>query len=320
MSDRSAPISCTLFMTDRCNFKCLGCRRNLVGVETSGDMTVATVKKLLSLYPSIRSFSVSGQGEPTLCSGFVDVVDFLKREGKHVGVVTNGTNPETLLSLTCQPDYTSISLYGYDNESYLTYTGVAAYDTVTDGFKRLKGKLGSVGFSYIVTRENYSQLDNLLALCDKLEPDFLHLVNYLASTPENREVERMITVKDAKIIDYLEKVCAGRAYVKVKPIFVDLDSPAFRCSSYAWKINLDGDGNIGGCQRQVPPSARFGNIFQDEDPYNSSEMRRLRRMIRQKSHPHAECRLCFGRWAPPMGRFAELKGRVRAVWMRVMET
>jgi len=83
-----------------------------LGVETSNDMTKATVKKLLSIYPSIRSFSISGQGEPTLCLGFVDIVDFLKQEGKNVGVITNGTNPEKLLSLTCQPDYTSISLYG----------------------------------------------------------------------------------------------------------------------------------------------------------------------------------------------------------------
>jgi len=317
VSDKSAPSSCTLFMTNRCNFKCLGCRRSVVGVETSNDMTAATVKKLLSLYPSIRSFSVSGQGEPTLCAGFIDVVDFLKQEGKYVGVATNGTNPEKLLSLTCQPDYTSISLYGYDNQSYLAYTGVAACDTVIESFLKLKDKLRNVGFSWIITRENYRQLDNLLPLCDKLEPDFLYLVNYIASTPEKEEVERILTVKDTEIIDYLKKVCAGRAYVKVKPVFVDFDSPVFRCSSYAWKINLDGNGNIGGCQRQIPPNARFGNVFRDEDPYNSAEMCRLRRMMRQKRHPHTECRLCFGSWVPAVGRFAELRKGIRAISMTV---
>jgi radical SAM protein with 4Fe4S-binding SPASM domain len=280
-------------------------------------MTVATVKKLLSIYPSIRFFSLSGQGEPTLCDGFVDVVNFLKQKGKHVEVVTNGTNPEKLLSLVFEPDSISISLYGYDDKSYLAYTGAPAYSKVIEGYLKLRDKLRNVGFSWIVTRENYRQLDHLLPLCDRLQPAFLHLVNYIASSHEGREIERIITVKDTEIADYLEDVCAGRTYVKVKPILVDFDNPQYHCTSYARKINVDGDGNIGGCQRQVPPSSHFGNIFRDEDPYNSPEMRRLRRIAQQRRHPHAECHLCFGSWASTAGRFTELKDSIRSILTRL---
>jgi len=44
-------------------------------------------------------------------------------------------------------------------------------------------------------------------------------------------------------------------------------------------INLDGDGNIGGCQRQIPPDTSFGNIFTDKDPYNSLEMRKCEKLM-----------------------------------------
>jgi len=71
---RIAPTSCTLFMTDKCNFKCLGCYRSVIRVKESKEMTLATVQKVLSLYPSINSFCVAGLGEPTLCSNFVDIL------------------------------------------------------------------------------------------------------------------------------------------------------------------------------------------------------------------------------------------------------
>ena len=61
---------------------------------------------------------------------------------------------------------------------------------------------------------------------------------------------------------------------------------------------MDGDGNIGGCQRQIPPDASFGNIFTDKDPYNSLKMRESREHVHNKTYPHKECRFCFGNWGP----------------------
>jgi MoaA/NifB/PqqE/SkfB family radical SAM enzyme len=305
-------------MTDKCNFKCLGCRRNIVGVNAAKEMSLTTVQKLLSTYPSIRSFSVAGQGEPTLCSNFVEIVDFLKEKANHVGVITNGTDPEMILSLKTQPDYVSISLYGDGNADYLAYVGVAAFDSVINNYRKLKNRLKCVGFSYIVTRENYRSLEKILQLCDKLEPDFLHLVNYLASMPRAEEVQKIITVKDREIIEYIDSACAKRAYVRTKPVYIDFDSPLFRCRSYSYKINLDGEGNVGGCLRQVPPAECFGNIFRDEDPFNSLEMRRLRRLMQQNKHPHMECSLCFGSCSPETGACEKLMNYIRAIGSRAI--
>ena len=295
----SIPHSCSLYMTDRCNFKSPGCYRSVIGIKESKEMTLATVQKLLSLYPSLDAFIVAGLGEPTLCPNFVDIVNFLKKNGKFVGVITNGTNLKKLLALSYEPNYISISLKGYDNESYLANTGVDAFDTVIKTFSKSKSRFKNVGFSYILNRTKYKDLDKVLPLCDDLKPDFLHLTNYLVYDPSvPEEVWKIITVKDSEIIDYINEVCAERDYIRLKPVYVDFDNPKFYCRSYDYKINLDGDGNIGGCQRQIPPDASFGNIFTDKDPYNSLKMRESREHVHNKTYPHKECRFCFGNWGP----------------------
>jgi len=299
MKNRRAPTNCSLFMTERRNFKGSTFYRSITDVKESKEMTLATVQRVLSLYPSINSFLVAGLGEPTLCSDFVDIVDFLKRNGKFVEIVTHGTNSDKLSALAYEPNYLSISLKGYDNKSYLDYTGVAAYDKVIETFLKLKARIKNVGFSYVLDRTNYRDLDKVLPLCDSLRPDFLYLTNYLVYDPVTTdEVQKIITVKDTDIINYINEMCAERDYIKLKPVYVDFENPKFNCNSYNYMINLDGWGNIGGCQWQIPPDASFGNIFKDKDPYNSLKMRKCRYLVLIKSYAHRECRFCFETWRP----------------------
>jgi GT2 family glycosyltransferase/organic radical activating enzyme len=291
------PHSCSLYMTDRCNLKCMGCYRNVIGINKSNEMKLDTVKKLLALYPHIDSFCVAGLGEPTLCPNFVEIIDFLKKNRKYVGIITNGTNFDKFYNLAYEPDYISISLKGYNNKSYLFNCGVKTFAQVIENYLKLKSKFENVGFSYILSKSNYKDLEELLPLCDKLKPNFLDLTNYLVYNPNVlSEVKKIITIEDAEIIGYINKIFEGREYVRTKPIYINLGKPSFNCKSYDYTINLDGEGNIGGCQRQIPPNIIFGNIFRGKDPYNSSEILKLRDLVHNKSYPHKECRYCFGNW------------------------
>ncbi len=298
LQKKSAPRSCTLYMTDTCNLRCGGCSRQAVGVKRVKEMKLDTVQRMVSLYPSVSSYCIAGFGEPTLCSDFVRIVDFLKMKMKYVGIITNGTHLDKLLSLQFAPDYISISLYGFDNESYAAYCGVPVFDQVMGNFIVLKERYKNVGFSYIVNRETYTSLDKILSVCDSLNPRFVHLLNYLVYDPMNEEETRkIITVKDRDIIGRIDELCENRKYVALKPYYVDLDDPKLHCNSYNDVINLDGDGNIGGCQRKIQPDTRFGNIFKEEDPFNSPEMRRLRDKLKAGCYAHDECKTCFAHWA-----------------------
>jgi MoaA/NifB/PqqE/SkfB family radical SAM enzyme/GT2 family glycosyltransferase len=277
---RSKPKSATLFLTERCNFSCEGCRRQHIGINKSKDMTLLTVQRLLSLYPAIERFCIAGQGEPTLCANFLEIADHLIKIGKSVSIVTNGTNPFKILALSYEPDSISISLYGSNRQQYISYTGSDFFEDIVDSFKKLSGRFKNVGISFIVNKANYGELDGILSLCDEIKPAFVDLHNYLAYDPDNKdETSKIITTQDTEIVDYINSVCNGRGYRINKPIFIDLEKQKLLCRSYSYLINLDGSGNIGGCQRQVTPNPEFGNIFNELDPYNSINMTKLRKKM-----------------------------------------
>jgi glycosyltransferase involved in cell wall biosynthesis/MoaA/NifB/PqqE/SkfB family radical SAM enzyme len=295
-SSHAVPTQCTLFMTDRCNFRCTGCSRAVLGVRTFRDMEVTTVQKLLSIYPSIQAFCVAGLGEPTLSSHFTSILNALMAQGKYIGLITNGTNIEPILELQHDPGYISISLYGYDEESYIRHTQVNMFEKIITNYAILRERFEQVGFSYILTTENYHQLPKILAFCDTLHPSFLNLVNYLVYDPTNNsELHKIISVADLDIIQFIEHTCQDKEYLRTKPIYLDSDTREFGCKSYMYLINLDGDGNIGGCQRQIPPSEEFGNVFRDRDPFNTDTVQNIRNGIHRNAYPHQNCHFCFGK-------------------------
>lgn len=294
---RSVPRSASLYLTDRCNFSCSGCRRQHIGIDKSKETSLATIQRLLSLYPTIERFCIAGQGEPTLCPAFIDIVDYLKKIGKFVSIVTNGTNPSKILALSCEPDCISISLYGSNKQQYISYTGSDLFENVINSFDKLSSRFKNVGISFIVNKANYKELDGVLSLCDKIKPSFVDLHNYLAYNPDSQtEISKIIKTQDIEIIDYINSVCNGRSYIINKPVYINLEKPKLLCRSYNYVINLDGSGNIGGCQRHVTPNPEFGNIFNETDPYNSGVMVELRKKMFKKQLIHKECAFCFGNW------------------------
>lgn len=295
----TSPTECTLYLTDVCNFNCAGCRRQTVEKPRHKEVDLELVRKILEAYPTLQGFCVAGYGEPTLAKQFPEVIDYLIENGKYVGVITNGTYPDRLLQLKKNPNYISISLYGYNDEQYKEYVGASAYKKVIENFKTLKARFGNVGFSYFLNKENYKRLDKILALCDEIQPAFLNLANYLAyDSVETEDTRKIIRITDIDIIKYIEERCGNRKYINAKPIYLDDKDKEYNCPSYSSVINIDGQGNIGGCQRQMPPSITYGNMFVEDDPYNNIQMSTLRKRINEDVYPHTNCANCFGRHNP----------------------
>lgn len=290
------PSECSLYMTEICNFKCKGCRRSVIDIHNSRELSLETVKKFLSVYPQTRGFCIAGQGEPTLCSNFVEIVEFLIKKRKYVNIITNASNIEKFLKLKVVPNYISISLYGYDNKSYKEYCGLEVFDKVIENFKTLKNKFKNVGFSYFVNKENYLDLEKILKLCDEIKPAFLDINNYLAYDVDSEsETNKIIKVNDVDIIQHINNLINGRDYIRSKPNYIDVDSDCFNCASYLTSVSLDGDGNLCGCKTQMVPDPIYGNIYKDKDPFNSFELVRLRNIVKQGKKPHEVCTFCMRR-------------------------
>jgi MoaA/NifB/PqqE/SkfB family radical SAM enzyme len=246
-------------------------------------MELHVIKKLLDMYPTLRYFTLAGFGEPTLCPKFPDIVDFLRENHKYVGIISNGSNIGPFRRLKSIPNSISISLYGSDSASYINNTGCDMFEDVISNFRQLKSRFENVGFSFTITKTNYLELEKILCLCDKLEPEFFDLQNCLPYGSGNiQQTMNTITQEDKEIIQYIDQVSANRKYIRQNPIYIDLNHPKFSCRSHNYIINLDGDGNIGGCQRQIPPDPVFGNIFSDVNPFRSQKMEEIRKRIKKE--------------------------------------
>ncbi len=292
---RPTPDFCSLFMTEKCNFQCPTCYRQTVEIHRSKDITILTIKKLMQQYPSIHQFVVAGLGEPTLNHDFVEIVNYLKKTGNQIAIVSNGTNLNKFLELEYEPNEIIISLNGFDDESFLRKTGLKVFDTVLHTILELKKKFQNVKLLYILNRVNYRELEKVLEICDKVKPTGLQLVNLLVyNILVQEDVDKIITVNDKEIRTYIDQKCANRTYPILKPYYIDIEHPKFSCRSYSHVINLDGFGNIGGCMRQIPPNNSCGDVFSDKDPYNSPKMRKYRNLQNNCSYPHPNCKYCFG--------------------------
>lgn len=291
------PAACTLFMTSACNFQCPRCSRAAVGVTPAKDMNLLVVKRVLEVYPEISNFTLAGFGEPTLCKEFWPVVHQLAENRKAVNVITNGTNPDPLVACRDVDLSLTISLYGYDRVSYLANTGMDVFPEVILNYQKLSGYFRNIGFSVVVGRDNWQNLEKYIELFDRIEPPFVVLVNHLAyDIGDPASVANVLHKEDANLVHEIWERCRQKIYIKKMPVLIDPSKPSLSCRSYAYLINVDGDGNIGGCQRQIGPDSRFGNILSEVDPFNSPEMMRFRKRC-GRNLVHGECEFCFGNWA-----------------------
>ena len=291
-----SPKEAALYVSDRCNLACRGCRRQTVEKGSMPDMTLAVVKRLFALYPSIASVCVAGYGEPTMAPEFQNIMHFLEQRKVICSLITNGINADPLLRLNARPSYISISLYGTDNASYKEYCGRAVFNDVMRTYAQLRRQKQRVGFSFILGKKSIGQLPAVLDLCDELHPDFLHLYPFLIyNMCDQDSINNIITIEDRDNIKYINMLTEGKEYVH-KPLFPDFFSTHYTCSSYARMIGVDAVGNISGCTRQIPPAQKYGNIFQEKDPFNNLEMCTLRQTALLHCVPHSECLYCFGRY------------------------
>lgn len=294
---RALPPACTLFMTSRCNLACAWCRRAKIGTMQTPPLTLALVRTLLERYPGIGGFAMAGQGEPTLAPEFADIARYLSGQGKRLILDTNGVDAGPVADLKGCFTRISLSLYGYDAASFKAYTGVDAFGAVMESWQVFKDVCDEVTISFIVDKDDLNGLESVLRLCDTLEPARLLLYNPLCyDDADTAQLAKIISARDEGAIAAIAALTANRAYSIDLPPYPDYAAPLNSCRSYCAVINVDGNGNIGGCLRKVTPGARYGNIVSDADPFNTPEMLRLRRKQLVGLSPHPECASCFGNW------------------------
>lgn len=89
-SSATEPTLANIEITTRCNMACGHCARTFLRLREGRDMERGVFQRVLEQLPHAFRVTLVGLGEPLLHPGVVDLVARAAREGRRVGLVTNG--------------------------------------------------------------------------------------------------------------------------------------------------------------------------------------------------------------------------------------
>jgi Fe-coproporphyrin III synthase len=303
----------TLYLTERCNSRCVSCDYWRNGrADISRDSVAALLPGLASL--GTRAILISG-GEPLVHPEWAEIAGVLRERGFTLWLLTSG------LSLTKHAakvaglfQSVTVSLDAATRETYVAIRGLDAFDTVCAGIRAAVDAGVSTSVRVTVQRANYRELPCLVVLAQRMGTQ---QISFLAADVSNPHVfgrregagpdvalrpddlpglERVLTVMEAeqaadfrsgfiaespsklrRILQYYSALCGRAAY------------PAVRCNAPEFSAVIDAEGRLRPCFFiPGPPDVRRHGSF--EETLNDDAMVALRRAIREGRR--SECKTC----------------------------
>ena len=303
----------TLYLTERCNSRCLTCDYWRHG---RADTNLASVARLLPSLERLQTRVVllSG-GEPLLNREWQAIAELLRTNGIRTWLLTSGLSLLKYARRAGQLfDAITVSLDGTDRETYSAIRGVDAFDKVCAGIAAAAGTGVPVSVRVTVQRANYRQLPAFVDIARQagarqvsflavdvasphafgrtddfgadvaLKPEDLPAFEQILCTLESDYADafrsRFIAESPRKlrhIHQYFRAVCG------IAPF------PPVRCNAPEFSCVIDAQGRVSPCFFIPGPAGAMG---QDdlESLLNSDSMIALRQSIRTGARP--ECARC----------------------------
>jgi Fe-coproporphyrin III synthase len=157
----------TLYLSERCNSRCVTCDYWRHGRE---DMNIRLVRRLL---PSLRRLGtqvvlLSG-GEPLLNPEWAQIAALLRDAGLYPWLLTSGLSLAKHAKSAAELfQAITVSLDGDDRSSYAAIRGLDAFDTVCAGIGAAAERHANVGIRVTVQRANFGRLRPLVELARRL--------------------------------------------------------------------------------------------------------------------------------------------------------
>lgn len=303
------PSEAVLYTTSKCNGRCSFCLRQLEGYKPVPDITVEVVEKVLDAFPRIASACVAGFGEPLMLDELPELLRFLDRRNVYSGVITNGLDLDDLFDEIPweSTGHVTVSLNAADGVEHFEAFGVQAWEDVQAGIIGLQSIGKPVILSFVISRKNFRKMEDYLFTARDLGVNAVVFVNTLphGNLHDPGYLERfrseVILSTDRDALEEIER-CRAEARrmgvnVGVWPVPVDLERCPKLCRSPFTRIGVDGNGDITGCIRIIPPAPGQGNI--SEGPLvwaMSKHLEELRAGLDGSGEMRVECSCCFGNW------------------------
>jgi len=297
------PSEIVLYITDKCNFRCVfdgnPClRESESGYEGFGEVTEAQLCKILDQYPSIKGCCIAGYGEPLLAKNLQSVLDLLHKRKIFVGLITNGALVSTKINLLTHPSisYVSVSLNAINAERHEEFSRTKTWSKVIEGLKQLVAKKINCGFSYVVSNTNITEIPQAIELGKTLGVNFIHFHNILphdgvANMKFNQAVITSESYETLELIDQYKQIDTKGIQVSF-PKVLDGD-PKFKCMSPLVSMGLDAANHVSMCRRIDPPQLKFGSA--NNAWFNAHRLDLLFNVTGDRT-TNQNCQMCFGNW------------------------
>jgi len=302
----------TLYLTERCNSRCVTCDYWKHGRR---DVTLAAVERMLPDLAKLGTHTalISG-GEPLLNREWPQIAAALHARGISLWLLTSGLSLAKHAARAA-PLFESItvSLDGTCAETYAAIRGVDAFDKVCEGIRAAVEQGSSVGLRVTLQRTNYRELPRFVTLARELgvrqvsflavdvanphafarQDDFTH--GLALTRADVGEFERLLqSLERDHAADFRQGFIAEppAKLRRLRDYFAALngdgDFPAVRCNAPEFSAVVNVDGAVAPCFFIPGTPAIAGEGL--ATALASAPLVELRRTIRAGERP--ECRRC----------------------------
>jgi len=185
-------------ITNRCNLRCEMCFKQYWEDE-EGDMDYDLFLKILDdarEFPNLKMIYFGGIGEPLVHPRFMDMVKEVKKRGYAVGISTNGfllTDKliEELVKLRVDLIYISLDAIPTQPTRLghiMPSVTVERLKKFAEVKKRENTEIPHVGVEVVLTKENYTQMAELVKYLSRFNIDALLFSNLMPITAEHAEM------------------------------------------------------------------------------------------------------------------------------------
>ncbi len=315
----------TLYLTERCNSRCVTCDYWRHG---RADLTLETVTRLLPSLERLhtRVALISG-GEPLLNPQWGEIAELLRSHGLRLWLLTSGLSLAKHAGRVAKLfDAVTVSLDGCDRETYAAIRGLDAFDKVCEGIEAAAAGGIPVSVRVTIQRANYRQIP---AFIDLARGKGARQVSFLAVDVANPHAfgriegsrPRLALDRDdlpvlEQILQQLERTRAAdfssgfiaesprnlrRIHQYFRAVCGETAYPAVRCNAPEFSAVLSPTGQVNPCFFIPGPEPGPAlSLWADdlEGCLNGEQMLSLRRDIR--TGRRAECARCVcSLWRDP---------------------
>ena len=205
------PKGLRLEVCSRCQLNCVACymRLNDSGSVGAGYMKFEDFKRMLDMYPFVKTVEISNNGEPFICPDIVKILEYAYEKGVEI-TVCNGTNfcyikEEVLEAIVkYQVKIVTMSIDGGSNEIYSQYRVNGNFDNIIENIKKInyyKKKYNSpdvplMNWKYILMNHNEGDIEKAIKMAEKLNCKMYFTEDWRGYTPKNPDKVSKLTGRD----------------------------------------------------------------------------------------------------------------------------